>query len=967
MFINDFQSSNEYRLHQVLHTLKSVHGMELDLDSKDVSDLESIQESSEIIKNSIVNESRFNTYNSNPEYAKHMLIMEAVRLYLVEIAPKRQRRKVKESIGIEVDEEMINPAQDPNVQKQTGPNSNNKKPLKPGTVNMKNKATGKIENVPVNQVQSKQSRGDQVVGDDVSEGADPELAALMQKYGVDPAVGEGNEFSGARQAAIDSGENKFKVGNKTYMVTSETDDYSGGDWGSSDWYPVMKSMDEYLAKNGTSPETIEAAAEQEAEFYHDMMGYPDVEDAKDRIISMWLTRKGFKMEEDDHSVSNPDYQKLAKEHRKAAKAALDTNDDKDFNKHQDLSNYYMVKAGGKAPGHIVDVGRFVKYVEKEYINHLKHPSQVNESKFDHDGYQASMARSELYRNTKYSMDMLKMIKPEDDIQPWIASNLTKAANYLDKIYHYLDYYTKFEPEKLPEDQDPDIETTEMALGETTGSTARQDLMHVVEYSTKLFSMIQPGDKLEGWVAMKLTTASDCISSSKHYMEYQQFEKHAHDMLDNVNGMAEEGAKMKKKSVKESVGQMLMSMMINEDQDLAQAQTLLAAKAMSDDLQDIAEKVAKMSVEDLMPLVDTMKEQFGIEAAEGYNEMMKTSLEALLKSITDSKDTSDNAILQLQGGGVPSAAGSELPEPGVMPAADGEGDAEADVGAEPESDELEAPELPEEPLGRAKKDESISSKGKALNEKKMSAAQEKFFGKGKKKDDSKGKTDEKDEKKSGNPFAKKDVKEGKLAEKAPPGKKAEEFIKGAKADFKKRYGKDWEARLYATAWEKFGTKSESYVKAVKMLEASKENLARLENAFESHKKQYRKMVSEGTVQDPLKVGYGLEGELMVEKIGDLGGMISKLKEMLRTEIRRGASDMIMAEHNARKAERLVARKAAAPYGVIWLGETGARKGKFFESEKLRKYWLDLNARDLNEHQLVNPGHFDAEIQKLNRKG
>lgn len=962
MFINDFQSSNEYRLHQVLHTLKSVHGMELDLDSRDVSDLESMQESSEIIKNSIVNESRFNTYNSNPEYAKHMLIMEAVRLYLVEIAPKRQRRKVKESAGIEVDENMINPAQDPNMQqnKQPGPNSNNKKPLKPGTVNMKNKATGKIENVPVSQVQSKQSRGDQVVGDDVNETADPELAALMKKYGVEPGVDDGNEFSGARQAAIDAGEKSFKVGNDTFPVTNESDDYSGGDWGSSDWYGVMKGMDEYLAKTGTTPETIEAAAEQEAEFYHDMMGY-SVEDAKDRIISMWLTRKGFRsgMEEDASSVSNPDYQKLAKEHRKAAKAALDTNDDRDFNKHQDLSNYYMIKSGGKAPGHIVDVGRFMKYVEKEYINHLKHPSQVNESKFDHDGYQASMARSELYRNTKYAMDMLKMIKPEDDIQPWIASNLTKAANYLDKIYHYLDYYTKFEPEQLPEDQDPDAETAEMALGETTGSTARQDLMHVVEYSTKLFSMIQPGDKLEGWVAMKLTTASDCISSSKHYMEYQQFEKHAHDMLDNVNGMAEEGAKMKKKSIKESVGQMLMSMMLKEDQDLAQAQTLLAAKAMSDDLQDIAEKVAKMSVEDLMPLVDTMKEQFGIEAAEGYNEMMKSSLEVLLKSITDSKDTSDNAILQLQGGGVPSAAGDELPEPGVMPA-DGEQDADAELDAEPESDELEAPELPEEPLGRAKKDESVSSKGKALNEKKMSAAQEKFFGKGKKKDDG----DKKEDKKSGNPFAKKGSK---VSESAPPGKKAEDFIKGAKEDYKKRYGKRWEELLYRTAWKKFGSKSESYLRTEKMLESSKENLARLEKAFESHKKQFKKMVNEGTVQDPLKTGYGLEGELMVEKIGDLGGMIDKLKEMLRSEIRRGAGDMIMAEHNARKAERLVARKATAPYGVLWLGETGARKGKFFESEKLRKYWLDLNAKDLNEHQLVNPEHFDAEIQKLNRKG
>lgn len=1154
MFINDFQSSNEHRLHQVLHTLKSVHGTELDLENSELSDLESMRESSEIIKNSIVNESRFNTYNSNPEYAKHMLIMEAVRLYLTEIAPKRLRRKVKESTGIEVDEDMINPAQDPNMQlnKKPGPGQQNKPASKPGMVKMKNKATGKIEDVSVGQVQSRQSRGDTVVGDsDVNETLDPALTDLMRKYGVEPGVEEGNEFTGALSAARNAGEKSFTVGDETFDVTNESDEEYHGDWGSSDWYPVMKGMDEYLSKNGTTPETIEAAAEQEAEFYHRMMGY-SVEDAKDVIISRWMTRKGIKtaMEEAEDSVSKPNYHKLAKEHHKAA---ADSGDKKDLAKHKDLQNYYLIKAGQKPAEDVVNTKRFMSHVEKTYIDQLK--EHINESQFDHDGYQASMARSELYRNTKYAMDMLKIVKAGEEIQPWVAANLTKAAEYLDKIYHYLDYYTKFEPEQLPEEAEPELEGHD----DSNGSIARQNLMQIVEYSTKLFSMIQPGDKLEGWVAMKLTTASDCISSSKHYMEYQQFEKHAHDMLDDVHGMAEEGAKMKKKSVKESVGQMLMSMMLNEDQDLAQAQTLLAAKALSDNLQDMAEKVAKMSVEDLMPLVDTMKEQFGLEAAEGYNEMMKGSLEALLKSVTDSKDASDNAILQLQGGGVPSAAGNELPEPGVTPAAD---DVTADVGAEDAAADIEAPELPdEEPLGRSKKDESVRPRNKALNEKwdsemktkekdkgmwdgwtvtelkaekkklmdkeSRSAADQKkvkqlTFAIRAKQKDKWGKVSESksdinegavgnvikvlialglgaaalnsfsnkdivdmplaramavaaakgdsnaaeelkkldiyveagdwqtleglkdtylnvptssnpavkevaldempgprsmarsgrtwaDQKKTQDvnkhgfvktykdtvgepkksdlrtdietgtadyvrsggkitkvPASKSKVKESKVEEKAPPGKKAEDFIKGAKADYKERYGDRWEEVLYRTAWKKFGPKSESYLRSEKMLESTLANKSKLEKAFETHKKQFKKMVNEGTLQDPLKTGYGLEGELMVEKIGDLNGMIAKLKEMLRAEISRGASQLLMAEHDAKKAERLAVRKAEAPYGVLWLGDTGVRQGKFFESDKLRKFWLDLNAKDLNEHQLVNPEHFDAEIKKLSAR-
>lgn len=1086
MFINDFQSSNGYRLHQILHTLKSVHGTELDLDSSSDTDLAALGESSEIIKNSIVSESQFNTYNSNPEYAKHMLIMEAIRLYLLEIAPKRKPKHLRENAEVRIDKrnaatigrwmmkfaetnsskddkilavlnsfsrvgedltsigspfgpktvdelirgykarvadeagedfdrrqarenlhalvlgqkmynkhhqglEEMNPAQAPGSQGNAA--------VQPGTVNVQ-KGNDK-KTVQAAQLANLQKQGYAVVGelpvkeDDASGGADSELAALMKKYGVDPGMGDA----------------------ATGSVMKE-------DWGSSDWTAVLRNMDNYLDKHGVNPDTIEAAATDAAEFYHDNMGYDDPEDAKDRIISMWMTRKGWKgMMESD--AANPNYHKLAKEHAAAAKAAFDTEDEDDFAKHMDLSNYYKIKAGEKVPDQVVEPERFMGYVEKTYGEHLKESIRLAEANFDHDSYQASMARSELYRNTKYAMDLLKMIKPEDEIQPWISANLTKSAEYLDKVYHYLDYYKTFEPQQLPEDEDHDT-TTGMALGETTGSTARQNLMHIVEYSTKLFSMIQPGQKLEGWVAMKLTTASDCVSSSKHYMEYQQFEKHAQDMLGNVEDMAEEGSKMKKKTVKESVGQMLMSMMLNEDQDLAQAQTLLAAKALSDDLQTMAEKIAKMSVEDLMPLVDTMKEQFGLEAAEGYNEMMKTSLEALLSGITDSKDTSDNAILQLQGGGVPSAAGDAEPQPGVTPA---EPEGAAPEGEEAPTDELGAPELPadEEPLGRAKKDESVSTRGKPLSEayinnskdainvlgnlrkmakgaemgqgklnpnevvndlwdvmqwiehnmsrsvneakKPMTAAQEKFFGKGKKKDakkdDGKGK---KDDKKPGNPFAKKDVKESKLTEKAPPSKQAEKWIKANKQRFVKQYGPEKGMQvLYAKAWKDFVPKSESHVKAVKMLEQSESNLAKLQKAFTAHKAQYARMLKEGQVDDPLKLGYGLEGEVMLDKMGGLDGMIGKLKEMIRSEMRTGVLEIMAEEARATKLAKLESARATAPYGVMWKSKEGSKQSKFFESEQLRKYWLDLN-NNLTEQRLVNPNHFDSEINKLvSKKG
>lgn len=1171
MFINNFQSSNGYRLHQVLHTLKSVHDTDLVLESMTDADIEFVKDNSEYTKNDIVNESQFNSYHTNPEYTKHTLILEAVRLYLTEIAPKRMRKKVKES------EEMLSDARTvstnakrvswgpaakkytiqqvgdaivKNADKYSGTNqvlvkklgqallnytdtnlevltpeeikriakflSINAKsaddlitggisslnsvaegvissvappgmtsaptvpstPTKPANAQANKPKPGMVKvkknnderEVPATQLSSMRTQGYSVVGDeDVKEGATmtPELAELMKRYGIDDGVEEGNEFSGALAAARAAGKDSFEVDGKTYKVkegivksikrgmagwNADGKDPAGrpqkpkdvvarvrkspddevkanaknisaakgspqglqhsaakqearrrgleldeafrdaplGDWGSSDWYPVMKGMDQYLDQHGTDPESIVAAAEQQAEFYHEQMGYDNVKDAADAIILTWMRRKGWSkmLGEKRDQLSKPNYAKLAKDHARSAEDAHRSGDMEDYTKHHDLSHYYHIKAGGKPPEHILNPKRFMKQIKHMYKVELAE-STVNEAQFDHNNYQASMSRSELYRNTKYAMDMLKIVRPEDEIQPWIAANLTKAAGYLDKIYHYLDYYNTFEPEQLPEDQDQYQQTTDLALGETTGSTARQNLMLIVEYSTKLFEMIQPGQQLEGWVAMKLTTASDLISSSKHYLEYVQFEKHASDMLDDVQSMAEEGSKMKKKPVRESVGQMLMSMMLNEDQDLAQAQTLLAAKAMSDDLQSMAEKIAKMSVEDLMPLVDTMKEQFGVEAAEGYNEVVKASLEELLDSISSAKDVSDNAILQLQSGGVPSAAGEEEPMPGVEPAAGEEG-----LGGEEGGEEIPGlpgeeggEEAPAEPLGRALKEgraakktviaEKADSKWSGWTIAKLKANLKKLMDK-----ESRTAAEQKEvkqinfairakekEKAADTKGAKKAVKETKtVTEKAPPGKKAEEFIKDNKAKFKKQYGKRWEEVLYATAWKQFGPKSESYKKAVKMLESTQASRSKLESAFAAHKAQYRRQVNEGAVHDPLNMGYGLDGEIMMTQMSDLDKMISKLKEMISSEVRSGALNMIMSEQIDLQVNKLKTAKAAAPYGVMWKDADGNKQSKFFESAQLRSYWVDLNKKSLNEQRMVEPTHFDQQIKKLlSKKG
>lgn len=76
------------------------------------------------------------------------------------------------------------------------------------------------------------------------------------------------------------------------------------DWGSSDWSACVTSMDRYMENIGVTPENIQSAAEDAAEFYYEDMGYERPEDAVDTIIRMYLNRKGwadfFASKNDDH-------------------------------------------------------------------------------------------------------------------------------------------------------------------------------------------------------------------------------------------------------------------------------------------------------------------------------------------------------------------------------------------------------------------------------------------------------------------------------------------------------------------------------------------------------------------------------------------------------------------------------------------------------------------------------------------
>ena len=57
--------------------------------------------------------------------------------------------------------------------------------------------------------------------------------------------------------------------------------------------------------------------------------------------------------------------------------------------------------------------------------------------------EGAMAKADLYKIANYSHKLFKQINDEDQMEAWVQAKITKAADYIASVYHYLEYEMKF--------------------------------------------------------------------------------------------------------------------------------------------------------------------------------------------------------------------------------------------------------------------------------------------------------------------------------------------------------------------------------------------------------------------------------------------------------------------------------------------------------------------------------------------
>lgn len=97
--------------------------------------------------------------------------------------------------------------------------------------------------------------------------------------------------------------------------------------------------------------------------------------------------------------------------------------------------------------------------------------------------------------------------------------------------------------------------------------------------------------------------------------------------------------MDKKSLKQ---------LLEDDTNLDQAKLVIAAQDVLDRLQKIAEHLAELSAEEIMPLSDNMKAAFGPDVAQEFEKEADQAIQTALTTVRGARDVIDTAILKVQG-------------------------------------------------------------------------------------------------------------------------------------------------------------------------------------------------------------------------------------------------------------------------------------------------------------------------------
>lgn len=152
-----------------------------------------------------------------------------------------------------------------------------------------------------------------------------------------------------------------------------------------------------------------------------------------------------------------------------------------------------------------------------------------------------------------------------------------------------------------------------------------------------------------------------------------------------------------------------------ESEVEEAEIVMSAKSFSRSMQEMIEKIGRLQNEDLPPLSDQMRNNFGAAVSHSFHTQMQSALQSVMDALYGAKDEVDNAVDKMATGDLTFGMDNDMEALGSPGQEREEFDMgpELDVGAEIDDELPEIDVEDEEPLGRAMKESAESRKASLM--------------------------------------------------------------------------------------------------------------------------------------------------------------------------------------------------------------------------------------------------------------
>ena len=87
-------------------------------------------------------------------------------------------------------------------------------------------------------------------------------------------------------------------------------------------------------------------------------------------------------------------------------------------------------------------------------SNIRNVQALEEDDLQDPNDESDMAKSQLHKTAKYSIELLQMIKDGQQLDAWVQAKLTKVADYMDAVKHYLEGEEYLNSPEAPSEEEP---------------------------------------------------------------------------------------------------------------------------------------------------------------------------------------------------------------------------------------------------------------------------------------------------------------------------------------------------------------------------------------------------------------------------------------------------------------------------------------------------------------------------------